>query len=263
MKKILAALIAASMIFVFGACDSTQADATATQTEKKTEAKTEAKTEEKTEEKTTKPRATEAEVTTEAETTTEVLTETEIAADNGAGELGDEVMDFINNMATGSFYFDFELYTDAESSGEEGYGSIAVDGDKIAMVVTAEESGVEMTMGVIVKDGKTYLISVDDEYVLATEGSEFDLTEEFVDLDFDGVVFEGRGEGEVNGVTLPYEEYSEDGSDTVRFYLSDGMVYAIESYDGDITSTMIIENFTTDVDADYFEIPEDFEIIEY
>jgi hypothetical protein len=255
MKKILAAFLAATMIFVFGACDSAQVGATATEPEKKTEAKTEEKTEAKTEAKTTKA------TTTEAETTTETETETEIAADNPSGELGDEVMDFINSMATGSFYFDFELYTDDGS--EEGTGSIALDGDKIAMVVSAEESGVMMTMGIIVKDGKTYIVAVDEEMVMVTDGEEFDLTEEFVDLDYSGVVFEGTGEGEINGRTLPYEEYSEDGSDIVRFYLDDGTIYAIETTDDYGTTTMIIENFTTDVDADYFEIPEDFEILEY
>jgi hypothetical protein len=65
--------------------------------------------------------------------------------------------------------------------------------------------------------------------------------------------------GEINGQTLPYEEYAENCTGAVvRYYLDGGQVYGIETNDEGYKTVMIITNPSNSVPAGAFDLPEGY-----
>jgi hypothetical protein len=258
MKKILAAVLAISMMFAIAACDSTPTDSTSTET-KKTIAEKEEK-EEKTEkatEATTKATTTAApETTTETEEINDIedIVDAEINLDS-IPTTGSAAMDsFIKKVADGEFGFDFEMTTEEEGTEASATGSFAVKGEAMDMIIGMDMEGFSMEMHFLIKDGYTYLISDDTKsYIQMGEEIGMEMAP-MTDSDFTGIVLKDTGEAEVNGEMLKYEEYDQDG-ETVRFYIKNGELYAFETPDGDNTVLIIFTSIEDDVDDSRFEIP--------
>jgi hypothetical protein len=259
MKKILTAILAAAMILSCAACDSASQTA-ATAPETKSEVAAGAETEAATEAE-TKAETTEAE-TMKAETMAETLEpEKSEAATSGEAAPGDAIETLVGWMKNGEFSFDFDVKVKDDSSEMTGSGSIAMKGENTSLSIAVEQSGMKVDMRFILKDGKTYMINDAGKTAMVTEGGET-AVDVGVGGDYSNVKKVGEGEAEIDGKTLRYEDYDDEG-DVIRFYMENDTIYAFQTVDGDTTTTLYIKNASDSVPADAFEIPSDYQVLEY
>jgi hypothetical protein len=170
---------------------------------------------------------------------------------------GEATASLIAWMMDGTFSYDYTMTSEGSEGKTEGKGSMAVDGDKMGMATEMTVEGQNVKSRIIVKDGVTYIVDDVNKYIMKAQGG-MNPTEGMM-TDYSGIVKTGEGTGEINGKTLPYEEYAE--SDTgaiVRYYLDGGQVYGIESeYEG-YKTVMIITNPSNSVPAGAFDLPEGY-----
>ena len=166
----------------------------------------------------------------------------------------------IKCLMDGTYSFDYVMKIVAGSGIIlEMSGSLAADGGNIAS--TNEMLGYLVAVRVIQKDGKLY--SINDEYKFIMEippELEADYTES-IKTDYSGVVKTGEGTGEVDGKTLPYEEYAESGGPPARFYLDGDSLYAIESVSGEEKIIILITNMSGSVPSGTFDLPSGYMMI--
>ncbi|MDR1834726.1 MAG: hypothetical protein LBQ96_02875, partial [Fusobacteriaceae bacterium] len=155
--------------------------------------------------------------------------------------------DFANIMK-GPGSFDFSAQVSGAGVNMAMKGSIAIEGKNVA--VTMDLGG--MKMKVLSKDGASYMITDAQKMMMKMPAGQ-DATQG-LQTDFSDLKKTGEGKGEVNGKTLPYEEYEMQGK-KAKFYVSDGKVYAIESAEQGAKSLMIIENLKAGVPKGTFDFP--------
>ena len=127
----------------------------------------------------------------------------------GSNNTPDEIMQnpLIDWMMSGTFYFDFVMIADGLSADTETPGSIAMDGDNMAIKQEMTIDGMLVKSWIVSKDEKMYIISEDSKTIMEMS-IDMSFTEGIV-TDYTGILKTGEGIGEVNGRTLPYEEYTE------------------------------------------------------
>lgn len=174
----------------------------------------------------------------------------------GDGATGAAMESLIDWMMGGIFSYDFTLYSEYEGAVSEGSGSVAMSGGNFAMTSEQTSEGVTSKVRILVLDDVTYIIDDASKLIMKMSGSALDMTGG-IPTDYEEMVAVGSGTGEVNGKTLPYEEYTVEGVST-KYYMDGGMVYAIEStYEGSYT-LMIISNASNSVPAGAFDLPEGY-----
>lgn len=162
----------------------------------------------------------------------------------------------IDWMMGGTFSYDFALTSEYEGQTTESTGSVAMDGNNYAIVSETMVEGVAVKSRIVVLDDVTYIIDDASRLVMEMANTGPEMTGG-MPTDYEDMASTGSGQGEVNGRTLPYEEYTVDGVN-VKYYMDGGMVYAIESvYEGAYT-LMIISNARNTVPAGAFDIPDDY-----
>lgn len=177
----------------------------------------------------------------------------ETGAGTGDGAAMESLIDW---MMGGTFSYDFTLYSEYDGMVSEGKGSVAMSGGNYAMTSEQTTDGVTSKARILVLDDVTYIIDDESKLIMKMSGGGLDLTGG-MPTDYEEMVETGSGEGEVNGRTLPYTEYTVEGV-VVRYYMDGGMVYATEStYEGSY-SLMIITNATNTVPAGAFDLPEGY-----
>jgi hypothetical protein len=137
---------------------------------------------------------------------------------------------------------------------------MAIDDTKVCVDQYLDQGGETMHVSVIMKDEMTYLVDEGSQSIFAMAGLNDSLLGGVV-TEYEGIEKTGEGEGTVDGKTLPYVEYSEDGG-TVRYYLENGSVYAMETVSDGYTTTMLISNASNTVPAGVFDLPEGYTTIE-
>jgi hypothetical protein len=166
---------------------------------------------------------------------------------------GRAVDSLISWMINGVFSFDYELVAEAEGTTTTISGSVAVQGETYSMSTITTVQGQTINALVIGRDGATYMVDHVNKFIIKSASTPAPIG--FGATDNSGIVLVDSGVGEVNGRTLPYEEYGAPGTATSRFYLDGDQVYAIESGDGDAHVVMIITNPTQTVPAGAFDLP--------
>jgi len=165
-------------------------------------------------------------------------------------------------MKSGTVSFDYAM----EVEGMDATGTLALDGDKMAMTMTmdGEMLGLgdeSMTIRIIVKDYMGYMVFDDMEAVMEMPLDELDmldLFEEFLVSSDMNLVQVDSGTAEINGKTLTYIDYIEDDDGEVgRIFIENGEVYALASADAD-EFVMFVSNVSANVSAALFEIPEHY-----
>ena len=174
------------------------------------------------------------------------------AADTATAS-GDEVNPMIRWMQEGKFSFDYTQITDISGQRIESKGNMAVDGGNVSLNMETSVAGMVINTRTIVKDGKAYIISDETKSIIVMEGLSEDATGGIA-TDYSGIVKVGEGTGEIEGRTLPYEEYSGGGL-TVKYYLDGGQVYGYVTETGSIKATLLIKNPKNSVPANAFDIP--------
>ncbi|MDR0875398.1 MAG: hypothetical protein LBN12_04230 [Clostridiales Family XIII bacterium] len=179
------------------------------------------------------------------------------AADTPAGDAGSgaAMASLIDWMKGGKFSYDFELTSEGPEGSTHSTGSMAADGGNMSIAQIAEVEGQKVSSKIIIKDGVTYIVDDASKTVIKMSNAGAEMTSGMM-TDYTGIELMNSGEGEINGKTLPYEEYteSEQGS-TIRYYLDGGQVYGWESeYEG-YKTVMIITNSSQNIPSGAFDIP--------
>lgn len=187
-------------------------------------------------------------------TTTPAPLQDESGTPSNAGEAGQAMASLIKWMLDGTFSYDFTMMSEGPDGRTESTGSMAMDGNKMAISteMTVERQTVKTR---IIKHGETmYMIDDIQKYIMEISGSA-QATEGMM-TDYSGIVKTGDGVGEINGRSLPYEEYVQGDTDaTVKYFLDGGNVYGIVSeYEG-YKTTMIIKNPSDKAPAGAFDLP--------
>ncbi len=178
------------------------------------------------------------------------------ASDAGTPADGAAMESLIDWMRTGTFSYDFTLTTEYQGQKTESTGSMAMDDGNYAMTSEQVVDGQQVKSRVLILDGEVYVID-DASMLIMKVGTAGPEITGGLPTDFSEITLVGTGEGEVNGRTLPYEEYTAEGAN-VKYYMDGDMVYAIESeYEG-AWSLMIISNATNTVPAGAFDMPEGY-----
>lgn len=272
MKKIIAALTALMLCgTILTACGAKTADnAEITVSETTTAAETTA-------DETTAAETTAAETTAEATEAETTAAATEAApADNG--EMTEEmkatleILDkespvYANYLRESlkfpvSNTFEYDMEVDGETQHVVLTSAIA-SATKIAVnTKTGDES-----MNIIL-NGSNYYIVVPSEksamYMTVPNDSIEDMADSLEEsmmpkFDASKATFE-KGEGEVNGETLPYEKVTTEDGEVFLFYYEEGSL-GIKYLCGDDIVMKMVE-FTHDVDDSMFEVPADYELID-
>jgi len=164
-------------------------------------------------------------------------------------EMGDRLAKAYKDlMASGKYYMKYRMTADGESIDAE----IAYNGDDFATKTVV--GGTENRM--IIKDKKMYMIDHDTKTVMIMSSADFEEEEE--DIDYAGLVFVKDGQGDFLGQTLPYEEYSEDGTLVKYFFQGNKLVGMEMNIDGMIQVLEIFE-LSGNIPSGMFDIPKDYE----
>lgn len=179
------------------------------------------------------------------------------ATDTAEIPSGQAMTSLIKWMMDGTFSFDYTLTSEGPDGKTEGSGSMAVDGENLAMQQEMMVEGQHIKSRVIKKGDKMYMIDDENKYVMEIS-AEMNPTEGMM-TDYGGITKTGEGTGEIDGRILPFEDYTEsDTGAVVRYYLDGGNVYGIESdYEG-YKTVMIIKNASNSVPSDTFDVPSDY-----
>ena len=175
--------------------------------------------------------------------------------DNLPGDAGGSLLDW---MAEGTFSYDFTVTSEYDGERSESAGSVAYDGGNMAISTEQEVEGAMVKSRIIILDGQMYVIDDASQMIINMGKVSRELTGTIA-VDYEDMTLIGSGEGEVNGRTLPYDEYEIDGI-TTRFYMDGGQVYAIESTltEENAWSLMIISNASSKVPEGAFDLPEGY-----
>lgn len=175
------------------------------------------------------------------------------ASAGGGGAAMESLLDW---MAGGTFSYDYTMRSEYEGAVTESAGSVAVAGDSFAMTSESTSGGVTSKARVMVLEGVTYIIDDASRLIMKMSGGGLSMTGG-IPIDYGDMVPVGGGTGEVNGRTLPYEEYTVDGV-SAKYYMDGGAVYAIEStYEG-AYSLMVITGAMGAVPPGAFDLPKGY-----
>jgi hypothetical protein len=177
--------------------------------------------------------------------------------DSGGVPEGQAMASLIGWMMDGTFSYDFTMTTEGPDGNNEGSGSMAVDGDDMAMTMEMTVEGQAVKSRTIKKGDVMYVVD-DINKMIMEMPVDMNMTEGMM-TDYSGIAKTGEGTGEIDGKTLPYEEYTESETGaTVRYYLEGGQVYGMESdYEG-YKSVMIIKNASNRAPAGAFDLPDGY-----
>ena len=191
--------------------------------------------------------------TAEEESEGDTPEETAQAAGNSGG--GSAIDSLVGWMKGGKFSYDYKAFSEGAGEKMESSGTMAVDGDNFAMSSEAEVAGVKIKSKIVTKDGFTYIVNDEAKMIMKFQDISADMTGGVMD-DYSGIVLIGSGTGEINGRTLPYEEYKEDESgSTIKYFLDGGQVYGFVSEYENYKTTMIITNAKNSVPSGIFDLP--------
>jgi hypothetical protein len=176
------------------------------------------------------------------------------SADSGNLPEGEAMDSLIKWMMDGAFSYDFTMTSKGPEGSTEGTGSMAIDGNNMAIEMEMTVGG-QKTQTKMISTGDAMYIVDDANKMIMKMPAEINLTEGIM-TDYAGITKTGEGTGEIDGKTLPYEDYTEsETSAAVRFYLDGGQVYAIESeYEG-YKTVMIITNPSNSAPSGAFDLP--------
>jgi len=152
--------------------------------------------------------------------------------------------------------YSYDLITKVEHEGETitETVSLAKDGENYAISMKGNEGEYR----IIYKDGVTYMIIEAEKIVMEQTGGQdvvFGMLKEQDEMaemlgKYSNIEKVGSGTGEIDGKTLPYEEYDSDGYKS-KIYMENGQIYAMETEN----QIKIIKNASKSVPAGTFEIP--------
>lgn len=181
--------------------------------------------------------------------------------DATGGTQGAAVESLIDWMKGGVFSYDFVLTSEYEGQVTEATGSMAMENGKYAVTMETVVDGATVHSRIIILDDKLYVIDDASRMVIEMSGAGPEMTAG-LPTDFTDITYVSGGTGEVDGRTLPYEEYSSEGY-SVKFYMDGNAVYAVETEGEGAYALMIISNASNKAPAGAFDIPDDYTLMSF
>lgn len=160
-------------------------------------------------------------------------------------------------MKSGKYLMHYKTKMTVENNSVEADVTLATDGTATSMIT---KSG-GMDNHIIVKGDTLYMLNDSAKTYIKMSiasasggGSASSVKSEKINTS--GLVYTGKGKGELNGKTLDYEEYKTDDG-TIRYYFENNKLYAIVFKATDSKSELVMEiiELSDKVTADMFEIP--------
>ncbi len=162
-------------------------------------------------------------------------------------------------MMDGTFSYDYTITSEGPEGITEGSGSMAVEGANMAITSEMTVEGMAAKSHIIIMGEDMYIVDDASKMIMIMSGGVDPAMTQGLITDYAGITKTGDGTGEIDGKSLPYEEYTdEETGAVVRYYLDGGQVYGIEStYEG-YNTVMIITNASSSVPPGAFDLPEGY-----
>lgn len=179
------------------------------------------------------------------------------AGETGAGD-GEEAgaPALIGWMKDGTFSFDFTLKSEYDGRPAEAIGTMAKEGVRYLLATTSVADEKEIKTRVLILEDATYTIDDTNRTIIKITNTNIEMMAG-MPSDYSGMAEAGSGEGEVNGKILPYLEYAV-GSMSVRYFLENNEVYAIEAVGEGSYSLMVVSNASSSAAPGTFDLPEGY-----
>lgn len=157
-------------------------------------------------------------------------------------------------MKSGRFYITFTTDIDLDGISVQMDAAAASDGGATAMLTRIPApDGKIMESRVLIKDGKSYMIDDNAKSYMQMDAA----TVEIPIGGYTSMVYAGDGSGEIDGRSLPYEEYA--GTDGfIRFYFDGQNLFAISTQPDSGGMIMLVTEFSDKIPADILELPADY-----
>ncbi|MCL2517234.1 MAG: zinc ribbon domain-containing protein [Oscillospiraceae bacterium] len=168
----------------------------------------------------------------------------------GNGSLTKDIFDIMNG---GTYHIKMRVLSGWDESVMEIYAKNGMT----SMLMNVEDTD----MRVVVKDGKSYIVMDDYEMVIVQDADSDGDTEYFGDTE--NMTYIGEGSGEFYGSIYSYDEYRDNDGLQYFYYVDGGELKGIRTVsDGDTVDVVILALDKTVPDY-VFDIPSDYEILEY
>ena len=207
--------------------------------------------------------STDSSTTDEATPTQNTPTADNEPTDNNISETLGNLFDWTE---AGTYYYEVET-TSAHGDSISHYRDVhAKDGEDYASITVEKEAdgSVMRQIHTFKKDGKIIIIN-DLEKTYAEMPPEFMALSEGIQDAFGDMNKVDEGTGEIDGKSLPYEEYDTNGI-TTKYFFDNGQVYGYTSElvfgDTKIVTVSIITKQSNRIPSELFQIPEGYTKIE-
>ena len=175
-------------------------------------------------------------------------------SNNGTSSNGSLTQGIFDIMNSDTYHMKMKVY----SNGVEGVVESFLKNGVSAVLMTTE--GVDMR--VVVKDGKTYTI-MDNYQMMIVQDVYSDSGNSAYVGDTANLIYIGEGSGDFRGKTYKYDEYRDNNDGQFFYYVDRGALKGIRSIVGGMTSDIEILAFDQSVPNSVFDIPSDYEVMEY
>ena len=164
---------------------------------------------------------------------------------------------FSDAMRGSKYYMKYTVITDMGGQKMKTKGITGVDGKTIGAEIFMEQ--MNMKTRSLVKDGNMYMID-DATKTYRVMPLQQGATQQSGTADYSAIKFTGSGNGTIEGKTLPYEEYTVNNV-VMRYYIDGAKLYAIETKMNNMTTVMLIEEFSTNVPAELLNLPQGYQAL--
>ena len=175
--------------------------------------------------------------------------------ENIAWSNGDAAAAYIGILTGNAYYIKYRNEEEFEGQKMEVFTETALTGNDVAAITTMGE----LSSAVIVKDGTLYMVDHANKSVLVSTSG---LAINENTFPQGGYVFKESGSAEFFGVSQKYEEYSTDGVD-VRFFFDDKDLIGFERIAAEQSMQMEILEISSTIPPSIFEIPDNYELIDF
>lgn len=168
---------------------------------------------------------------------------------------------YVDMMKNESYTMKYNTHMAFEGEEIEASVRMAISEGKTAFQTIMED----VNSSTVMQDEKAYFIDHESQTVMVMPFSQNDIVEDgpqVTNIEADTLEYVGSGTGEFLGETMSYEEYTSSGQDRIFYYFDGDDLIGMETVFEDGSVTMIIEEFTDQVDESMFEIPEDYQVME-
>jgi hypothetical protein len=170
---------------------------------------------------------------------------------DSVGRLSAGIFDIFDS---GSFHMELLATVNEVSMDVEMY----IKDGAIAIAMLSEGDSMRM----ITKEGKTTIIIDSQKMAIVTSAEDDESPMSYIGSR-PGLVYIGEGSGDFKGKTYKYDEYKDENSVNIFYFVDGGDLKGMRIINGGETVDMEVVVFDNKVPDSKFEVPEDYQVMEY